>query len=143
MKQSIKIIAGVFVFFAFIFLIIAIFILFLGNDKENSKLVKDNYYVDDNNVKINNSELISEKHFPKNSKSKDLEISISEMVINSTYQSEDKMDVVAYLNNETENVDVHDEVPAEPQKQEKLFTQEEVNNIIEKRLNKEKSKGKD
>lgn len=103
MKKSIKIIAGVFVFFAFIFLIIAIFILFLGNDKENSKLVKDNYYVDDNNVKINNSELISEKHFPKNSKSKDLEISISEMVINSTYQSEDKMDVVAYLNNETEN----------------------------------------
>ena len=46
------------------------------------------------------------------------------------------------VNNETENVDVHDEVPAEPQKQEKLFTQEEVNNIIEKRLNKEKSKWK-
>ena len=38
-------------------------------------------------------------------------------------------------------VDVHDEVPAEPQKQqEKLFTQEEVNNIVEKRLNKEKTK---
>ena len=103
MKKSIKIIASVFLFFAFIFLIIAIFILFFGNDKENSKLVKDNYYVDDNNVKINNSELIREKHFPKNNKSKDLEISISEMVINSTYQSEDKMDVVAYLNNETEN----------------------------------------
>jgi hypothetical protein len=46
------------------------------------------------------------------------------------------------VNNETENVDVHNEVPAEPQKQEKLFTQEEVNNIIEKRLNKEKSKWK-
>ena len=46
------------------------------------------------------------------------------------------------VNNETENVDVHDEVTAEPQKQEKLFTQEEVNNIIEKRLNKEKSKWK-
>ncbi len=41
------------------------------------------------------------------------------------------------------SVDVHDEVPAEPQKpQEKLFTQEEVNNIIEKRLNKEKNKWK-
>lgn len=40
-------------------------------------------------------------------------------------------------------VDVHDEVPAEPQKpQEKLFTQEEVNNIVEKRLNKEKNKWK-
>ena len=40
-------------------------------------------------------------------------------------------------------VDVHDEVPAEPQKpQEKLFTQEEVNNIVEKRLNKEKTKWK-
>lgn len=39
------------------------------------------------------------------------------------------------------SVDVHDEVPAEPQKQqEKLFTQEEVNNIVEKRLNKEKNK---
>ena len=39
------------------------------------------------------------------------------------------------------SVDVHDEVPAEPQKpQEKLFTQEEVNNIVEKRLNKEKTK---
>jgi hypothetical protein len=38
-------------------------------------------------------------------------------------------------------VDVHEEVPAEPQKQqEKLFTQEEVNNIVEKRLNKEKTK---
>lgn len=46
------------------------------------------------------------------------------------------------VNNETENVDVQAEVPAEPQKQEKLFTQEEVNNIIEKRLNKEKSKWK-
>lgn len=49
--------------------------------------------------------------------------------------------------NNTDNpnvdVDVHDEVPAEPQKQqEKLFTQEEVNNIIEKRLSKEKSKWK-
>ena len=41
------------------------------------------------------------------------------------------------------SVDVHDEVPAEPQKpQEKLFTQEEVNNIVEKRLNKEKNKWK-
>lgn len=40
-------------------------------------------------------------------------------------------------------VDVHDEVPAEPQKaQERLFTQEEVNNIVEKRLNKEKNKWK-
>ena len=40
-------------------------------------------------------------------------------------------------------VDVHDEVPAEPQKQqEKLFTQEEVNNIVEKRLKKEKNKWK-
>lgn len=40
-----------------------------------------------------------------------------------------------------ESVDVHNEEPAEPQKpQEKLFTQEEVNNIVEKRLNKEKSK---
>ena len=102
MKKSIKIIASVFLFVAFILLIIAMFILFLENDKENSKLVKDNYYVDDNNVKINNSELIREKHFPKNNKSKDLEIIMSEMVINSTYQSEDKMDVVAYLNNETE-----------------------------------------
>ena len=49
--------------------------------------------------------------------------------------------------NNTDNpnvdVDVHDEVPAEPQKQqEKLFTQEEVNNIIEKRLSKEKNKWK-
>lgn len=49
--------------------------------------------------------------------------------------------------NNTDNpnvdVDVHDEVPAEPQKQqEKLFTQEEVNNIVEKRLNKEKNKWK-
>ena len=52
------------------------------------------------------------------------------------------MDIENVVNNETENVDVHDEVPAEPQKQEKLFTQEEVNNIIEKRLNKEKSKWK-
>ena len=65
MKKSIRIISCVFLFVAFILFIIAIFILFLGNDKENSKLVKDNYYVDDNNVKINNSELISEKHFPK------------------------------------------------------------------------------
>lgn len=41
------------------------------------------------------------------------------------------------------SVDVHNEVPAEPQKpQEKLFTQEEVNNIVEKRLNKEKNKWK-
>lgn len=41
------------------------------------------------------------------------------------------------------SVDVHEEVPAEPQKQqEKLFTQEEVNNIVEKRLNKEKNKWK-
>lgn len=41
------------------------------------------------------------------------------------------------------SVDVHDEVPAEPQKaQERLFTQEEVNNIVEKRLNKEKNKWK-
>ena len=41
------------------------------------------------------------------------------------------------------SVDVHIEEPAEPQKpQEKLFTQEEVNNIIEKRLNKEKNKWK-
>ena len=49
--------------------------------------------------------------------------------------------------NNTDNpnvdVDVHDEVPAEPQKQqEKLFTQEEVNSIIEKRLSKEKNKWK-
>jgi hypothetical protein len=49
--------------------------------------------------------------------------------------------------NNTDNpnvdVDVHDEVPAEPQKQqERLFTQEEVNNIIEKRLSKEKTKWK-
>jgi hypothetical protein len=49
--------------------------------------------------------------------------------------------------NNTDNpnvdVDVHDEVAAEPQKQqEKLFTQEEVNNIIEKRLSKEKNKWK-
>ena len=41
------------------------------------------------------------------------------------------------------SVDVHEEVPAEPQKpQERLFTQEEVNNIVEKRLNKEKNKWK-
>ena len=41
------------------------------------------------------------------------------------------------------SVDVHVEVPAEPQKpQERLFTQEEVNNIVEKRLNKEKNKWK-
>lgn len=47
------------------------------------------------------------------------------------------------VDNENVDVDVHDEVPAEPQKQqEKLFTQEEVNNIIEKRLSKEKSKWK-
>ena len=45
--------------------------------------------------------------------------------------------------NQNVDVDVHDEVPAEPQKQqEKLFTQEEVNNIIEKRLSKEKNKWK-
>ena len=41
------------------------------------------------------------------------------------------------------SVDVHEEVPAEPQKpQERLFTQEEVNNIVERRLNKEKNKWK-
>ena len=42
------------------------------------------------------------------------------------------------------DVDAQDnEVPAEPQKkQEKLFTQEELNDIIEKRLNKEKNKWK-
>ena len=42
------------------------------------------------------------------------------------------------------DVDAQDnEVPAEPQKkQEKLFTQEELNEIIEKRLNKEKNKWK-
>lgn len=102
MKKLIKIIAGVFIFFGFILLIMAMFILIFGNDKEKSKPVKDYYYIDDNNVKINNSELISEKHFSKNNRNKDIEISISEMVINSTYQSEDKMDVVAYLNNETE-----------------------------------------
>jgi hypothetical protein len=45
--------------------------------------------------------------------------------------------------NQNVDVDVHNEVPAEPQKQqEKLFTQEEVNNIIEKRLSKEKNKWK-
>lgn len=102
MKKLIKIIAGVFIIFGFILLIVAMFILIFGNDKEKSKPVKDYYYIDDNNVKINNSELISEKHFSKNNRNKDIEISISEMVINSTYQSEDKMDVVAYLNNETE-----------------------------------------
>ncbi len=45
------------------------------------------------------------------------------------------------VDNQDVDVDVQNEVPAEPQKQqEKLFTQEEVNNIIEKRLSKEKNK---
>lgn len=102
MKNPIKIVASLFIIFAFILLTIAMFILFLGNDKDNNEIVNNNYYVDDYNVKINNSELISEKHFPKNNKNKDLKISISKMIINSKYQSEDKVDVVAYLNNETE-----------------------------------------
>ena len=52
------------------------------------------------------------------------------------------MDTNTGNNEQNVNNESGSEVPAEPQKKERLFTQEELNDIVEKRLSKEKSKWK-